>query len=102
MVKKSVIWTETALKQRREILKYWTARNGSTKYAERLIKITKEKTALILQNPYIGKPTNHFETRTTAMGNFSIYYRIIEENIFITAFWDNRQDPGKLLEILKK
>jgi hypothetical protein len=40
MVKKKIVWTETAAKQRREILRYWTERNESTTYAEKLIEIT--------------------------------------------------------------
>jgi hypothetical protein len=37
-----------------------------------------------------------------SLGNFSIFYKVSEEDITITAFWDNRQDPEKLLNILKK
>ncbi len=40
MAKRTVVWSATAVKQRREILKYWTKRNGSTDYAEKLIKLT--------------------------------------------------------------
>ena len=36
------------------------------------------------------------------MGNFSIYYKISDENIILTSFWDNTQDPKKLLSILEK
>ena len=36
------------------------------------------------------------------MGNFSIYYKVNKMEIIITAFWDNRQNPKKLLEILEK
>jgi len=38
MAKRTVVWTLTASKQRRDILKYWTIRNGSTLYAEKSIK----------------------------------------------------------------
>ncbi|OYX84301.1 MAG: plasmid stabilization protein [Flavobacteriales bacterium 32-34-25] len=102
MAKKSVVWTETAIKQRREILKYWTIRNKSTNYAEKLIVLINERIKLISQNPDVGKPTNHLDTREAAMGNFSIYYKNIDTQIIITAFWDNRQDPKKLLKLLKK
>lgn len=34
-----VVWTETAARQRREILYYWTKRSGTTKYAEKLINL---------------------------------------------------------------
>jgi plasmid stabilization system protein ParE len=93
MAKKSVVWTETAIKQRREVLKYWTIRNKSTTYAEKLIGLISERVKLISQNPEAGKPTNHLDTREAAMGNFSIYYKNEISRIVITAFWANRQDP---------
>jgi plasmid stabilization system protein ParE len=102
MAKKSVVWTETAIKQRREILKYWTIRNKSTTYAEKLIGLINERTKLLSQNSEAGKPTNHLDTRVAAMGNFSIYYKNEIDRLVITAFWDNRQDPKKLVKLLRK
>lgn len=102
MVKKSIIWTETAARQRREILKYWTVRNSSSVYAEKLIQQIRERIEIIIQNEWAGKQTNHSDTRETAMGNFSIFYKITEKQIIIMAFWDNRQNPNKLLEIITK
>jgi plasmid stabilization system protein ParE len=102
MAKKSVVWTETAIKQRRETLKYWTIRNKSTAYSEKLIGLINERVKLIALNPEAGKSTNHLDTREAAMRNFSIYYKNQMSRIIITAFWDNRQDPEKLLELLKK
>jgi plasmid stabilization system protein ParE len=58
MAKRTIVWTETAAKQRRQILKYWTERNQSTTFAEKLIEI------------------------------------------IVMAFWDNRQDPKKLLKAI--
>ena len=43
MVKRDVVWAETAARQRREILRYWTKLNGSTKYAEKLILLTAKR-----------------------------------------------------------
>lgn len=102
MAKKSVVWTETAVKQRREILKYWTIRNKSTTYSEKLIIQIKERIQLIVDYPEVGKTTNHQDTRQAAMGNFSIYYKIQNENIVVTSFWDNRQNPKNLLKLLLK
>jgi plasmid stabilization system protein ParE len=58
MAKRTIVWTETAAKQRRQILKYWTERNQSTTFAVKLIEI------------------------------------------IVMAFWDNRQDPKKLLRAI--
>jgi len=102
MAKKSVVWTETAIKQRRKVLKYWTIRNKSVAYAEKLIVLINERVKLISQNPETGKQTNHLDTREAAMGNFSIYYKNEISRIIIIAFWDNRQDPKKLVKLLNK
>jgi len=101
VAKKKVVWTETAAKQRREILRYWTSRNGSTTYAEKLIKLTSKRLKIILNQPEGFPATVYPGTRISAMGHFSILYKITEEQLIVTAFWDNRQDPEKLLEIIK-
>ncbi len=102
MAKRFVVWTETTVKQRREILKYWTIRNGSTKYAEKLIGLIKERLDLVVVYPEGCKAAEYPETREAALGNFSIYYQIQIDRIIINAFWDNRQDPKKLLDLLSK
>ena len=85
MAKRTVVWTETAAWQRREILKYWTKRNGSSKYAEKLIKLTSKQLIVILNNPESFKFSEYPNTRESAMGYFSIYYKITLEHIIITA-----------------
>jgi plasmid stabilization system protein ParE len=102
MVKRTVVWTETAAKQRREVLRFWTEHNGSTSFAEKLIKLTANRIKIISRNPDSFKSTNYPGTRESAMGHFSIFYKVTKDKLIITAFWDNRQDPKKLLEIIKK
>lgn len=36
------------------------------------------------------------------MGHYSVYYKYSNTQIIVTAFWDNRQDPNKLLGLLQK
>ncbi|MBC7390029.1 MAG: type II toxin-antitoxin system RelE/ParE family toxin [Opitutaceae bacterium] len=102
MAEKSIVWTETARKQRREILKYWTVRNNSVEYARKLIEIIKIRTRNISKYPESGIETDYNGTRTSAIGHFSLYYKIDRSQIIIVAFWDNRQDPETLLEIIKR
>ena len=101
MVKRNVVWTETAARQRREILNYWVKRNGTTTYAERLIKLISEQIKIILTNPKLFKKADYPNTHVSALGHFSIFYKYTKDTLIITAFWDNRQDPKKLLDILK-
>jgi plasmid stabilization system protein ParE len=101
VAERKIIWTYTAAKQRREILDYWTKRNKSTLYAEKLIKITSARIKVIAKHPKSFKAIDFSETRTSAMGHFSIFYKLTNDELIITAFWDNRQDPKKLLQIIR-
>jgi plasmid stabilization system protein ParE len=101
VAKRKVIWTAIAAKQRREILRYWTNRNGSPAYAEKLIKLTAKRINIILKHPEAYRTTVYPETRISAMGHFSILYKLTGSHLIVTAFWDNRQGPNKLLEIIE-
>jgi toxin YoeB len=101
MAKRTVVWTETAARQRREILKYWVKRNRTTTYAEKLIKLISEQIKVILTNPKLFKKADFPDTHVSALGYFSIFYKYTKDSLIITAFWDNRQNPKKLLDILK-
>jgi hypothetical protein len=63
--------------------------------------LIQKKIEFILDKPFASKQTAHTNTRAAAMGNFSIFYKVEEDKIIITAFWDNRQDPDKLLKLLE-
>lgn len=102
MVKRTVVWTATAARQRREVLKYWTRRNNSPQYAEKLIRLIANQIKIIVAHPESFKSTTYPETRESALGHFSIYYKLTNDRLIITAFWDNRQDPKKLMEIISK
>ena len=101
MAKRTVRWTRTADIQYVGILEYWVKRNKSNTYSKKLVKIVAERTKQIAKTPFIYKSANFKDTRVASLGNFSIFYKVTEQEIIITAFWDNRQDPKKLLRILK-
>lgn len=102
MVKRNVKWTKTADIQYVGILDYWLKRNKSNNYSKKLIKIVSERTKNIAENPYLYKSTGFKDTRIATLGNFSILYQATDIEIIITAFWDNRQNPNKLWNILKE
>lgn len=101
MAELNVIWTKTADLQFVGILEYWVKRNKSNTFSKKLVKLVSERTKQIAETPLIYKATDFPDTRVASLGNFSIYYKISDQNIIITAFWDNRQDPKKLLKILE-
>lgn len=98
---KKIIWTEIAFKQRNTIFEYWNDRNKSKNYSKKLNTKIKEQTALLKSFPEIGVVTTFLKTRVIYLGYYSILYQILEKNIIIMGFWDNRQDPKKLLDFLK-
>ena len=102
MAQRSIVWTHTAARQRREILKYWVGQNKSTRFAERLIRLVAKRIKTISKHPESYKSTEYPGTRVSALGHFSIFYKLTKDHLIITAFWDNRQDPKKLLEIIRK
>ena len=102
MAKRTIVWTLTASIQRKVILTYWNNRNKSTIYSEKIISFTKARLNIVLNNPFIGKKTDFPNTRVITLAHFSIFYQYNRKNIIITSFWDNRQDPKKLINLLKQ
>lgn len=102
MAQRKVIWTQTAARQRRNILEYWVDRNKSNTYSLKLLKASNSKAKLIARNPKLFKEADFPETHVASMGHFSLFYKFNSKEIIITAFWDNRDDPKKLLQELKK
>ncbi len=102
MAKRNVVWTRTADLQFIGILEYWVKKNKSITYSKKLVKLVSERTKQIAEKPLIYKATDFKDIRVASLGNFSIYYKLSNDQIIVTSFWDNRQDPKRLLEILEK
>lgn len=102
MAQLNLFWTETAIRQRNFIFEYWIERNQSNTYAKKLNQKIKERTTLLKKNPELGKKTDFKNTRLVSLGHYSILYQRIDLGIIITGFWDNRQEPEKLLKFLSK
>lgn len=102
MALKTVIWTDTAVRERRKVLKYWTKRNKSTTYSKKLILEIAERIQFLIKNPESYISTNYKDIRTSTLGHYNIYYKTTATELTVIAFWDNRQNPKKLLKTLEK
>ena len=60
-----------------------------------------ERTEFIAENPNASVPTSFPETRRASLGHYGLFYKVTKTRVIITAFWDNRQDPKKLYDLLK-
>ncbi|MAY83803.1 MAG: plasmid stabilization protein [Flavobacteriales bacterium] len=98
----NIEWADQAKQQFFDILEYWNLRNKSTSYSEKLIDIVDERLKYLSQYPKSSTKTNIPESRICVLGHYSIIYKVQKTQIYIMAFWDNRQDPRKLRELLKE
>lgn len=101
-----VKWTELAESQLIDTLNFWIIHNNSNAYSVKLLNSVDEVIKRISDNPYvaqqvIGKKNGiTFNVRRcVVLSNFSIIYRITNV-IEIIAFWDNRQSPKSLKDIV--
>ena len=99
---RKIKWTRTADLQYTGVLDFWLKRNKSSAYPRKLIELTSERLSQIARYPFIYQLSEYDNIRVTPLENFSIYYKVYNDLIIIVAFWDNRQNPDKLLDILQK
>ncbi len=97
-----VFWTQTAKYQRDHVFDYWNKRNKNNNYSKKLNLLITERTDLLKSHPKMGKETDFAKTRVIALRHYSIFYQIQLARIIITGFWDNRQDPKELLNLLQQ
>lgn len=102
MVEREIIWTETAEKQLQNALDYWLEKNASVEYPKKLLRLVDEYVGYISERPDSYKLTEHGKNRVCVMGTFNIYFKRTANQIYITCFWDNRQDPKRLTRILRR
>ena len=101
MAKRAVVWTRTADIQFVGILQFWVEKNKSNSYSKKLMSLVSDRTEQIAKKPFLYKSADFKDIRVASLGHFSIYYKVFDDRIIVTAFWDNRQDQKKLLNILK-
>ncbi|WP_075350267.1 type II toxin-antitoxin system RelE/ParE family toxin [Algoriphagus marinus] len=95
-----IFWTKTAVRQRDSIFDYWNSRNKSKSYSNKLNLQIRSRITTIKENPEIGKMTDFLDSRVIFLGHYAIIYQLNLPKIIIIGFWDTRQDPEKLLELL--
>lgn len=96
-----IFWTTIAIKQRDHIFEYWNNRTNDKEYSKKLNYLIISRLQLLKSFPLLGKKTNFGNHRMISLKHYSIFYLLDETKIYITSFWDNRQDRKKLLAILK-
>lgn len=93
---REVIWTASALRDRKSILAYWKGRNGNTTYSQKLYGQWEAAIKLITINPYLGRPTRYEAIRVRLVGHYNIFYQPDTNVIRVVRVIDGRRDLSKL------
>ena len=94
-----ITWTVKAQKDRLAILEYWTDRNKSRLFAVKLNEIFNSRIELLSHYPNLGKKTDMRNIRVLIVRDYLIFYKIIDNIIFIISLFDARQNPKKFKRI---
>lgn len=91
-----IIWIPDARQERTNICKYWNKRNGNNNYSKKLNAEIKHILKLVKENPFIGVEVEEFYgvRRVLVLQNYSLFYKVKQEDIYILSFWDNRQNSN--------
>lgn len=97
MVSYSVIWSPTARLTYYKILEY-LVENWTFKELEAFIDRTEEVINHICDNPSLYPHSAESNAhKCVVVKQVSLFYRVKVDVIELLVFWDNRQDPAKLL-----
>lgn len=93
---KKIKWSPLAERKFDEILAYWTNRNKSESFSEKLIDLFEDATELIANFPEMGRSTDIENVRQKLVRDYLIFHEVDGEIINILTVWDPRQNPDKL------
>ena len=92
-----IIWTDEAFKNLENIIayleKFWTE-----KEIRKFARLLDKQLLLIRKNPALSpfsKKSNEIR-KSVLTKQITLYYRIIETEIYLIALFDSRQNPDKL------
>lgn len=92
---KRVVWTENALREKVEILKYWKKRNKSDSYSKKLNGLFNNAVRTIQKHPALGRPTEDPEVNNMLVRDYLVYFMETDTSIIIVHLWDARRDPDR-------
>ncbi len=97
-----ILWSSHALKELEAVFNY-LENNFTDKEINKLASEIEETIELIKQNPKLFREVEYRDTRKVVILKFNnLYYRINKDTVEILSFFSNRQDPDKLLKLLRE
>lgn len=98
MAQRTIIWSDHATSELKNVLTFYNSRNGDNKYSLRLLSQVGQIMDALSENEFMGRLSKDKRTRVIVMNVYLIFYEIIGPEIHILSFWDNRQNPKKRID----
>jgi len=95
MANKEIIWSLRAQNELKDILDFFTQRNGNPNYSLKILSEVEDLATTLSKSEFIGRLTSNRITRVIPMEDYLIFYEFNKNRIEIISFWDNRQSPKK-------
>lgn len=95
MVVKEIVWSHLAQMQLRQVLEFYTERNGNATFSWKLLDEVDKVMHAISTNQQLGRLTSNKSTRVIILKAYALFYEVHQKRIEIISFWDCRQDPAK-------
>jgi plasmid stabilization system protein ParE len=96
MAKRKIVWSHRARIKLYEILKFYNNRNKTNTYSNKLYNRFTKELKLLQKHPDLGINTEIENVRGLIIGEYIIYYQIINEMITVHSVRDCRQNPENL------
>jgi plasmid stabilization system protein ParE len=98
MAGKKIVWSKKASIVFDETLSYYIFRNKNAIYSKKLNDKINKALQNLVKFPFLGKPTDNPYYRELIIADYSVFYKVLDTEIFIAVFWDNRQNPDLLVK----
>ena len=96
MAKRTIVWTQKANAERKEILAYWIERNQSKAYSIKLNNLIRESLQLSARYPNTGRKTTFENVRVKIIRDYLIFYQADNTTLVVLAIWDERRNDQSL------
>lgn len=93
---KKIVWTQTAIQDRFRIYQYWSQKNKSNLFSEKLERLFNEAAILLSEFSEIGTQTDFKDIRVKVIRNYKLFYLNLLDSIQIIRVWDSSQNPDNL------
>ena len=92
---KKIIWHPDARRELFEILDFYTVRNGSSDYSDRLYGKIEHRLSLISDDCQLGEKINKENVRRTIVEYYMIHYLITPDSVDVLSIRDARRKPKR-------